>query len=86
MAEWANRQNPGRRLNYVRRPKAVLRKLILTYQRLAPVRLRQTCRFEPSCSHYMLIAIERYGVYKGVAKGVRRLCRCHPPNGGIDYP
>ncbi len=59
---------------------------ILLYQRFAPQRLRASCRFEPSCSQYMLLAIEKYGVFKGIFKGIKRLTRCHYPNGGVDYP
>ncbi|MGJ8620622.1 MAG: membrane protein insertion efficiency factor YidD [Methylophilaceae bacterium] len=36
------------------------------------------CRFEPSCSHYAIEAINRYGAFKGVGLGVMRLGRCHP--------
>jgi putative membrane protein insertion efficiency factor len=37
-----------------------------------------SCRFEPSCSHYMHQAIERFGVARGVWLGVKRLARCQP--------
>lgn len=59
---------------------------ILLYQKHAPERLRQSCLFTPSCSEYMRLAIEKYGALRGVAKGIRRLCRCHHPNGGVDLP
>lgn len=60
--------------------------LVLIYQRFAPVEIRLSCRFEPSCSNYMLLAIKKYGFWKGFIKGIKRLKRCHHPNGGIDYP
>lgn len=56
------------------------------YQRLAPKKVRNRCRFEPSCSHYMIGAIEKYGALKGFGKGFLRICRCRPPNGGYDEP
>ncbi|MBR6563574.1 MAG: membrane protein insertion efficiency factor YidD [Clostridia bacterium] len=59
---------------------------ILLYQRFAPEKLRASCRFTPSCSEYTLLAIEKYGVIKGVGKGIKRIRRCHPPNGGVDLP
>lgn len=59
---------------------------ILLYQRYAPERLRRACVFQPSCSEYMLLAIDKYGVVLGVAKGLKRLGRCHYPNGGKDEP
>ena len=60
--------------------------MILVYQKCAPERIRRSCVFEPSCSNYMLMAIEKYGLIKGVFKGIKRLFRCHPPNGGVDNP
>ncbi len=59
---------------------------VLIYQRYAPYKLRSSCLFEPSCSEYMLLSIEKYGAVKGVLKGIGRIFRCHQPNGGIDYP
>ena len=47
---------------------------------------RLKCVFEPSCSEYMILAVNKYGLVRGVIKGIRRLLRCHPPNGGKDYP
>lgn len=45
------------------------------------------CRFEPSCSRYFIGAVEKYGLIRGGAKGVARICRCHPWNpGGYDPP
>ena len=45
------------------------------------------CRFEPSCSRYMIGALRKYGLFKGLAKGIGRLCRCHPWHpGGYDPP
>ena len=66
--------------------KAVVKNAILLYQKYAPEKMRRSCLFTPSCSEYMLLAIEKYGVFIGVYKGVRRLLRCHHPNGGEDYP
>ena len=60
--------------------------LIHCYQHYAPDRVRLKCVFEPSCSEYMILCIQKFGVIRGVPKGVHRLLRCHPPNGGADYP
>lgn len=44
-----------------------------------------TCRFYPSCSQYMVEAIEKYGVGKGLFLGVKRIAKCHPGHiGGYD--
>ena len=59
---------------------------VLMYKAYAPMRIREKCRFEPSCSTYMILAIEKYGLIKGFIKGIKRIKRCKPPNGGVDYP
>jgi len=60
--------------------------MILMYQRFAPTKVRMACFFEPSCSEYMKLAIEKYGLIRGIIKGCDRLGRCHFPNHGKDYP
>ena len=56
------------------------------YQRFAPKSIREKCRFEPSCSQYMILAIEKYGLIRGVMKGIDRLRRCNVHGGGFDMP
>ncbi|MDR2575549.1 MAG: membrane protein insertion efficiency factor YidD [Treponema sp.] len=60
--------------------------MIHLYQKTAPQSLRASCRFEPSCSNYMIMAVEKYGSIKGCFLGLKRFFRCRYPNGGIDYP
>lgn len=60
--------------------------IVRIYQRYAPDSIRNKCRFEPSCSEYMILSLEKYGVIKGLPKGVRRLTRCNINHGGYDYP
>ncbi len=60
--------------------------LVHFYQNHASDEMRLLCVYEPSCSEYMILSVEKYGVIRGVIRGLRRIYRCHPPNGGIDYP
>ena len=60
-------------------------KLLHFYRRFISPIFGPKCRFYPSCSLYMIEAIERYGLLRGVYMGVKRLLRCHPWNpGGYD--
>ena len=59
---------------------------VLVYKAFAPMSLRNRCLFTPTCSSYMIMAIYKYGLFVGVFKGIRRITRCRPPNGGEDYP
>jgi putative membrane protein insertion efficiency factor len=68
------------------RLKDILIWMVKIYQKYAPWKLRLSCVFVPSCSEYMILAIEKYGAIKGLFRGVKRLFRCHYPNGGIDNP
>lgn len=42
------------------------------------------CRFDPTCSGYVMSAVEVHGVVKGLYLGTRRVMRCHPL-GGTGY-
>lgn len=47
--------------------------------------LYSKCRYTPTCSEYMMEAIEKHGAIKGVALGIWRLLRCNPwSKGGYD--
>jgi uncharacterized protein len=43
------------------------------------------CRFYPSCSQYAHDAVSRYGIFKGIFLGAKRILKCHPwAKGGFD--
>jgi len=52
--------------------------LIKTYQWLLSPLMGDNCRFHPTCSAYMVQAIENQGVVKGLWMGFRRLLKCQP--------
>jgi len=59
--------------------------LLRFYKRGISPFLPSACRYYPTCSEYMLNAVERYGVLKGMRLGIGRLLRCHPfHEGGHD--
>jgi putative membrane protein insertion efficiency factor len=44
-----------------------------------------SCRFYPTCSHYGLEAVERFGALKGGWLAIKRILKCHPFHpGGVD--
>jgi len=59
--------------------------LVRLYQLFISPLLHPACRFEPSCSHYAIQALQKYGFFKGSWLATKRIARCHPFNpGGYD--
>jgi putative membrane protein insertion efficiency factor len=54
---------------------------IRLYQLTLSPLLGANCRYNPSCSQYMIDAIEEWGPLKGMWMGLRRISRCHPWGG-----
>lgn len=48
--------------------------------------LPNACRFNPTCSQYTEEAIIKYGVFKGIWLGVKRIAKCHPWGGSGHDP
>ena len=59
-------------------------KIIRGYQLVISPYLPKSCRYEPTCSSYAIIAINKYGIIKGFYLASRRILRCHP-FGGSGY-
>jgi len=59
--------------------------LIRGYQVGISPLLGPSCRYYPTCSHYAIEAIDKYGALKGSWLAARRILRCHPFRpGGFD--
>lgn len=56
----------------------VLKALITVYKYVISPILGPKCRYLPTCSSYMMEAIEIHGAIKGFYLGVKRILRCHP--------
>jgi len=60
--------------------------LVQFYKRFISPMLPRSCRYYPSCSTYMIDAIQMHGAIKGLLMGTARILRCNPfVPGGIDY-
>lgn len=55
---------------------------------VSPFLSRGACRYEPTCSEYMVLAVKKYGGFKGFVMGCRRIMSCHPfsKRDRVDYP
>ncbi len=68
-------------------PAGALIAAVRGYQRLISPWLGPVCRFEPTCSNYMIQAVTKYGFVRGTFRGLWRIARCHPFGGsGYDPP
>ena len=55
------------------------------YQWVISPMLGSNCRYQPTCSHYMIDSIYEWGIIKGVWLGLKRIFRCHPwGSSGLD--
>ena len=56
--------------------------LIKIYQFAISPLLGSKCRYVPTCSHYTIEALKKYGVVKGSFLAAKRISKCHPLGGG----
>ena len=54
---------------------------IKIYQTIISPLLGPSCRFTPTCSHYAVEAIQKYGPFKGSWLSFKRILKCHPWGG-----
>ncbi len=55
------------------------------YQKYISPILGNNCKYYPTCSEYTKQAIEKYGAFKGIFYGIKRIIKCNPfSKGGYD--
>lgn len=66
--------------------KKILLRFIRFYRKyISGLKGSPTCKFYPTCSHYAMEAIEKYGAFKGGFMALWRILRCNPfSKGGYD--
>lgn len=65
--------------------KKILIMIIRLYQKISNKYLPKRCKYYPTCSEYTKQAINKYGVFKGIYLGIKRIIRCNPFSyGGYD--
>lgn len=52
--------------------------LVRLYQLVLSPLMPATCRFEPTCSSYMIEALQVHGLIRGGYLGIKRILSCHP--------
>tara|TARA_B110000495_G_C23028755_1_gene611977 strand:- start:1027 stop:1218 length:192 start_codon:yes stop_codon:yes gene_type:complete len=55
--------------------------LIKVYQLALSPWLPSNCRYNPTCSHYSIEALQKYGLIKGFILSIKRIGSCHPWGG-----
>lgn len=59
---------------------------VKVYQWVISPILPNACRYNPTCSAYMIEALKIHGPFKGLWLGAKRIGRCHPWGGQGDDP
>jgi len=52
--------------------------LVKVYQTLISPLTPSTCRYQPTCSHYAIEALQKHGLFRGGRLAVKRIFSCHP--------
>lgn len=76
---------------HVAAPRSLGRRIVLApvlaYQRWLSPGMGAHCRYEPTCSHYAVQAVDQFGILRGLVLAAWRIARCNPFGGhGIDRP
>ena len=55
--------------------------LVKFYQAAISPYLPSSCRYSPTCSHYTVEALQKYGLFSGGWMAIKRISSCHPWGG-----
>lgn len=61
--------------------KRILIGSVKVYQAMVSPYFPNACRYTPTCSQYMIEAIQKHGPIRGGWLGIQRIGRCHPWGG-----
>ncbi|MEM6298826.1 MAG: membrane protein insertion efficiency factor YidD [Bacteroidota bacterium] len=61
--------------------KSILIGVVRFYQGAISPFFPAACRYDPTCSQYMVEAIQKHGAIRGTWLGLKRISRCHPWGG-----
>jgi hypothetical protein len=63
----------------------IILKLIRFYQKFISPLKPPTCIYTPTCSEYTYQAVQKFGIFKGLFLGFKRILKCNPLHeGGYD--
>jgi len=52
--------------------------LVKIYQTLISPLTPSTCRYQPTCSHFTIEALQIHGLFRGGLLAIKRIFSCHP--------
>ena len=52
--------------------------LVKLYQVIISPLTPSSCRFQPTCSHYTVEALQKHGLLRGGMLAIKRIFSCHP--------
>ncbi|RLD27409.1 MAG: membrane protein insertion efficiency factor YidD [Bacteroidetes bacterium] len=52
--------------------------LVKVYQTLISPLTPASCRYQPTCSHYTIEALQKHGLFRGSKLAIKRIFSCHP--------
>jgi putative membrane protein insertion efficiency factor len=55
--------------------------VIKIYQLIISPLFPSSCRYTPTCSHFSIEALKKYGIIKGGWLSIKRILSCHPWGG-----